>query len=79
MKNVGFHKRNEIGLGNAYKGRNKLSVEDDTLFVAGTSNLQDVWDDVKIPLGLTKYNQRYHDADNLLKEIHRLGKLPERV
>ena len=50
MKNVGFHKRNEIGLGNAYKSRNKLFVEDDALFVAGTSNLQDVWDDLKYRL-----------------------------
>ena len=75
MKNVGFHKRNEIGLGNAYKSRNKLFVEDDTLFVGGTSNLQDVWDDLKIPFGLTKYSQRYHDADNLLKTNPQVSKI----
>ena len=67
MKSVGFHKRNEIGLSNAYKSKNKLYVKDDTLFIAGTSNLQDVWDDLKIPLRLTRFSQRYQDADNLLK------------
>ena len=38
------------------------------MFLAGTSNLQDVWDDLKIPFGLTRFSQRYHDADNLLEK-----------
>ena len=71
MKNTGFtntfHHRNQIGLDSAYKSDNKISIKDDTMFLAGTSNLQDVWDDLKIPLGLTKFSQRYQDADNLLK------------
>ena len=29
---------------------------------------QDVWDDLKIPLGLTKYSQRYQEADKMLKD-----------
>ena len=71
MKNIGvtnnFHQRNQIGLDSAYKSDNKISIKDDTMFIGGTSNLQDVWDDLKIPLGLTKFSQRYQDADNLLK------------
>ena len=71
MKNTGltnnFHQRNQIGLDSAYKNNNKIFIKDDTMFIGGTSNLQDVWDDLKIPLGLTKFSQRYQDADNLLK------------
>ena len=29
---------------------------------------QDMWDDLKIPFGLTKYSQRYQEADKMLKE-----------
>ena len=29
---------------------------------------QDVWDDLKIPFGLTKYSQRYQEADKMLKD-----------
>ena len=71
MKNTGltnnFHQRNQIGLNSAYKSDNKISIKDDTMFLAGTSNLQDVWDDLKIPFHLTRYTKRYQDADNLLK------------
>ena len=79
MKNTGltnnFHQRNQIGLDSAYKSDNKISIKDDTMFLAGTSNLQDVWDDLKIPLGLTKFSQRYQDADNLLKSNHQIKKI----
>ena len=79
MKNLGFtntfHQRNQIGLDSAYKSNNKLFIKDDTMFVAGTSNLQDVWDDLKIPFGLTKYSQRYQDADNLLKNNPQVKKI----
>ena len=79
MKNTGltnnFHHRNQIGLDSAYKSDNKISIKDDTMFLAGTSNLEDVWDDLKIPLGLTKFSQRYQDADNLLKSNHQIKKI----
>jgi hypothetical protein len=79
MKNKGFtnmlHQRNQTGLDNAYGSKNKISIKDDTMFIAGTSNLQDVWDDFKIPLGLTKFSQRYQDADNLLKNNPQVKKL----
>ena len=79
MKNTGFantfHQRNQIGLDSAYRSDNKISIKDDTMFVGGTSNLQDVWDDLKIPFGLTKYSQRYQDADNLLKNNPQVKKI----
>jgi hypothetical protein len=37
------------GLDKAYALDNKINVNGDTLYVAGTSYLQDVWDDLKIP------------------------------
>ena len=43
--NKNFHKLNEIGLNNAYNNINKVYVNGNTLYVAGTSNLKDVYDD----------------------------------
>lgn len=64
-----FHKINEIGLKKAYQSDKKLHVDGDTLFIAGTSNKQDVWDDItKIPFyGSVKDSQRYKDAEEVLK------------
>ena len=79
MENLGFtntfHHRNQIGLDSAYKSDNKISIKDDTMFLAGTSNLQDVWDDFKIPFRLTRFTKRYQDADNLLKSNPQVKKL----
>ena len=79
MNNIGFantfHHRNQIGLDSAYKSDNKISIKDDTMFLAGTSNLQDVWDDFKIPFRLTRFTKRYQDADNLLKSNPQVKKL----
>jgi hypothetical protein len=72
-KNVGFnnnfHKINEIGLNKAYESDKKVYVDGDSLFIAGTSNKQDVIDDfTKIPFyGNFKKSQRYMDVDNVLK------------
>jgi len=73
-KNIGFnnnnnfHKLNEIGLNNAYNNINKVYVNGNTLFVAGTSNLKDVYDDIsKIPFyGDLKDSTRYNQAKNAL-------------
>ena len=65
--NNNFHKLNEMGLNNAYNNHNKIHVENDTLYIAGTSDLKDVYDDItkyifleqlKILLDITK--QRPH-------------------
>jgi hypothetical protein len=54
------------GLDKAYAADAKLYVNGKTMYVAGTSNMQDVWDDLKIPFGKTAKAQRYKDADALL-------------
>ena len=33
---------------------------------------QDMWDDLEIPFGLTKYSQRYQEADKMLKDNPRI-------
>lgn len=72
MKDLAFtntnHKQNATGLNTAYGTNKKLYIKDKTMFIAGTSNLQDAWDDLKIPLRLTRFSQRYQDADDLLNK-----------
>ncbi len=63
-----FHKQNEIGLEKAYNSPNYLYKDNDTLYVAGTQTRRDVWDDLKIPFGLTRYSQRYQDADKIVQQ-----------
>ena len=61
--NNNFHKLNEMGLNSAYNNVNKIHVQGNTLFVAGTSDLKDAYDDItKIPFygditQSTRYNQ----------------------
>jgi hypothetical protein len=54
------------GLDRAYAAPEKLYVNGKTMYVAGTSNLRDVYDDLKIPVQQTFRAQRYKDADALL-------------
>ena len=73
VKNDGFgsnyHKRNQIGLDNAYSSNSKLYIEGDTAYIAGTDNWNDIFNDwVKIPFGLTKNSHRYKQADDVLKD-----------
>ncbi len=55
------------GLRKAYSQDSGIYTENDTMFVAGTKSPQDVWDDLKIPFGLTSWSQRYKDADRTLQ------------
>ena len=66
--NNNFHKLNESGLNKAYNNHNKIHVEGDTLYIAGTSNLKDVYDDVtKIPFyGSITDSTRYNLAKTAL-------------
>ena len=66
--NNNFHKLNEIGLNKAYNNNNKIHVDGDTLFIAGTSNLKDAYDDItKIPFyGSTMDSTRYNQAKTAL-------------
>ena len=75
--NNNFHKLNETGLYNAYNNINKVHVDGDTLYIAGTSNLKDAYDDIsKIPFyGDIKNSTRYKQAKNALdsnKDVRRI-------
>jgi pimeloyl-ACP methyl ester carboxylesterase len=63
------------GLDTAYGLPNKLFINGDTLYVAGTSSLQDVWDDLKIPFHLTSRSKRYNDAEGVLKKNQNISTL----
>ena len=39
------------------------------MYVAGTKSAGDVWDDLKIPFGLTAWSQRYKDAESTLNAM----------
>ena len=59
-----------VGLEKAYASDNKIFVNGDTMFVAGTqwNSLSDWWDDFTlIPIHQTWKAQRYLDADRTLK------------
>ena len=73
VKNLGlqnnFHYKNKLGLDKAYKSNTSTHIDGDTMFIAGTKNLKDWYDDItKLPFGLTKHADRYKDAEKALKE-----------
>ena len=76
-KNVGFHKINEIGLKKAYASDNKVHLDGDTAFIAGTSSWGDIYDDLtKIPFwGDVRNSTRYKQADEVLKQNPQVKKL----
>ncbi len=55
------------GLDRAYADPRKAYMTGSTLFIAGTSSLGDVADDLALPFGLTKGTQRYIDTERVLK------------
>ena len=63
------------GLDKATATRDKLYVHGNTMYVAGTSYWQDVWDDLKIPFNKTAQAQRYKDADALLAKNPQVSNL----
>ena len=75
--NNNFHKLNENGLNKAYNNHNKIHVENDTLYIAGTSDLNDVYDDItKIPFfGSIKNSTRYNQAKTALDSNHNITKI----
>ena len=52
----------------AYASDSGAYVHGDRMYVAGTRNLQDVWDDLKLPFGLTRYTDRYKSVKKVLDE-----------
>ena len=78
MKHIGFnHKINEIGLKKAYNTHKGIHIDNDTMFIAGTRNFRDVYDDVtKIPVwGDLKNSKRYRDVEEEIKENPNVKKL----
>ena len=64
-----FHQFNQEGLDLAYKQFNYIFTQGDTLFIAGTQNSQDIYDDIRHVAwwgNMTK-TQRYKDAETYLK------------
>jgi hypothetical protein len=55
------------GLTKAYGRQSKLYTHADTLYIAGTSSIQDIWDDLKIPFKQTDKSMRYRNAVAALK------------
>ena len=80
VKNIGlqhnFHKINQSGLNKAYASNTATHIDGDTMYIAGTRNMRDWYDDfTKLPFGLTKYAHRYKQADEVLKQNSKITKL----
>ena len=75
--NHNFHKINEIGLQKAYNTNKGIHIDNDTMFIAGTRNFRDVYDDVtKIPVwGDLKNSKRYRDVEEEIKANPNVKKL----
>ena len=63
------------GLQEAYKLDSGVFPAGDTLYVAGTKSLRDVWDNLKIPFGATRHTQRYEDASRTLKAMPQIRRV----
>ena len=55
------------GLDKACADPHKVFMEGDSLYVAGTSSMGDVADDIYLPLNLTRGTQSFIDAERVLK------------
>ena len=72
IKNIGlqnnFHNINKVGLSKAYAADSATHIDGDTMYIAGTRNMRDWYDDfTKLPFGLTKHAHRYKQAEDVLK------------
>ncbi len=63
------------GLRKAYGEDTGVYTEGSTMYVAGTKSLQDVFDDLKIPFGLTALSQRYKDAERTLSAMPQVSRV----
>ena len=76
-----FHQRNQLGLEMAYKMKNNplpyIFPERDTLYIGGTQNAQDVYDDVRhVPWwGDMKQTERYKTAETYLNKNPQIKRL----
>ncbi len=63
------------GLQKAYGEDSGVWTEGSTMYVAGTKSLQDVFDDLKIPFGLTSWSQRYKGAERTLNAMPQVSRV----
>ena len=72
VNNIGlqnnFHPANKIGLAKAYQSNISTHIDGDTMYIAGTKNAKDWYDNfTKLPFGSTTNADRYLDAENTLR------------
>jgi hypothetical protein len=80
VKNIGLHnnlhKTKKLGLNKAYASDTATHIDGDTLYIAGTRNMRDLYGDFgKLHFGLTEYAQMYKDAENVSKHNPQVTKL----
>ena len=63
-----FHKRNEEGMKKAYASKEGYFKDGNKLYVAGTRDMQDVFDWAKIPLGIFRKSKIYKNIEPVFKE-----------
>ena len=63
------------GLQKAYSEDTGVWTQGSTMYVAGTKSAGDVWDDLKIPFGLTAWSQRYKDAERTLQAMPQVSRV----
>lgn len=63
------------GLDKAYNSESKIYSSGNILFVAGTNNIGDVYDDLRIPLGDIKNSKRYIDTQAFINKNPQISKL----
>ena len=64
----GGHISDIDGLRKAYASKSGTHIHGNRMYIAGTRNLRDVVDDIGLPLGLTRYGDRFKSAKNVLDE-----------
>ena len=65
---IDFHKNNEINMVKAYASPEGYYKDNNKLYIAGTRDIQDVLDWVKIPLGTFKDSKIYKNIEPVFKE-----------
>ena len=63
-----FHKMNEEGMKKTYESKEGYFKDGNKLSVAGTRDIQDVFDWAKIPLGLFRKSKKYKNVEPVFKE-----------
>ena len=60
-----FHKTNEDNMQKAYQSKEGYYKDSNKLYIAGTTDLQDVMDWPKIPLGMVSQSKKCKNLKNI--------------